>query len=209
MNCGSVVYRFMMPRYCPELAPLPDAAPPPFAFSRLSWASARSTEARFGYVECEVAMFKRLISTPINAHGAHEATAHDLFVFMSCQLTMSHKGGQEGFAYTPQKAMMIVACLIEVTKGAILILPAKMQCAVIQAVSRLGLYFSHGPASNLRLEKPGPFSPTSGLSTKKGSRTDITNVTIEKETRAIEPILPTLPVRSPAALTAGGASYRR
>lgn len=107
---------------------------------------------------------------------------------------------------------MIVACFMEVTKGAILILHAKMQCATTHAVSRLGLRFSQGPASNLRLdegEKPGPFSLCSGFSTKKGSRTDVMNVTIEKETRAVEPILPTLPVMSPAALISGGASYRR
>ena len=77
MNCGSVVYRFMMPRYCPELAP-PLDAPPAFAFSRLSWASEMSIEARFGCVECEVAVFRRLISTPRKANGAQEATAHDL-----------------------------------------------------------------------------------------------------------------------------------
>lgn len=115
-------------------------------------------------------------------------------------------------AYTPQQAMMIVACLIEVTKGAMLMLQAKMQCAVIHAVSRLGLYFSHALAPNFgraACEKLGPFSPSSGLSTKKGSRTDITNVTIEKETSAVEPILPTLPVRSPAARTSAGASNRR
>ena len=110
--------------------------------------------------------------------------------------------------------MMIVACLIEVTKGAMLMLHAKMQCAVIQAVSRLGLYFSHALAPNFGLaacEKLGPFSPpsASGFSTKKGSRTDMTNVTIEKETSAVEPIRPTLPVRSPAARTSAGASYRR
>lgn len=119
------------------------------------------------------------------------------------------------FTYTPQKAMMIVACLIEVTNGAMLMLPAKMQCAVIHAVNKLGLYLSQALAPNFGLvawcEKLGPFSPpsASGFSTKKGNRTDMTNVTMEKETSAVEPILPTLPVRSPAARTSAGASYRR
>jgi hypothetical protein len=77
MNCGSVVYRFMMPRYWPELAPPleEDAAP----FSRLDWASGRSMEERFGCEECEVEVLRRLISTPRKAKGAQQATDHDLY----------------------------------------------------------------------------------------------------------------------------------
>lgn len=107
---------------------------------------------------------------------------------------------------------MIVADLRLLTKGAIIILPAKMQCAVIHAVSRLGLYFAHPLPPDLPAggrEKPGSFSSSSGLLTKKGSRTDITKVMIEKEMRAMDPMRPILPVRSPPALTLGGASYLR
>jgi hypothetical protein len=108
--------------------------------------------------------------------------------------------------YTPQQAMMMVACLKLLTKGAMTMLPAKIQWAVVHAVSRLGLYFS-SPVKRLGgREKPGPLSSSSGLCTKNGRRTDITNVMTEKAMRAMEPMRPTLPVRSPAARTSGGAS---
>jgi negative regulator of replication initiation len=74
------------------------------------------------------------------------------------------------------------------------------------------LYFSSSDKPMMlfggREVKFGHFS-SSGLWTKKGSRTDMKNVMIEKAMRAVEPIRPTLPVRSPAALTSAGASYRR
>lgn len=92
-NCGSVVNRFMMPRYWPELAPPLDPLPA-FAFSMLS----RSSEARFGCVECEVALFSRLISTPRSANGAHEATAHELGYVSSQSL---HHGKGRGGLLTP------------------------------------------------------------------------------------------------------------
>jgi hypothetical protein len=111
--------------------------------------------------------------------------------------------------HTPQQAIMIVACLRLLTKGAMTILPAKIQCAVVHAVSRLGLYFSNPVSRFGGWVNPEPLSPSSGLCTKKGRRTDITNVMMEKAMRAIEPTRPTLPVRSPAALTSAGASYRR
>ena len=193
----------MMPRYWPELAPpLEEGALP---FSRLDCASGRSMEVRFGWAEWEVEVLRRLISTPRKAKGAQQATDHDL-----CCVSLDFKTDvMMVVAYTPQQAMMIVACLKLLTKGAMTILPAKIQCAVVHAVSRLGLYFASPVKCLGGREKPGPFSSSSGLCTKKGRRTDITNVMMEKAMRAMEPMRPTLPVRSPAALTSAGASYRR
>ena len=122
MNCGSVVYRFMMPRYCPELAPPLDGVLA-LAFSSLSWASDMSREVRFACVECEDAVFSRLISTPRNAKGAQQATDHDLPGVSS----KSHIRSTLLITYTPQKAIMMVACLKLFTKGAMHILLANMQ----------------------------------------------------------------------------------
>jgi hypothetical protein len=66
-----------MPRYWPELAPpLEEDALP---FSSLSWASGRSMEERFGRVEWDEVVLRRLISTPRKAKGAQQATDHDLY----------------------------------------------------------------------------------------------------------------------------------
>lgn len=193
----------MMPRYWPELAPpLEEDALP---FSSLSCASGRSIEVRFGWAEWEVEVLRRLISTPRKAKGAQQATDHDL----CCVNSDFMRHVIRVVAYTPQQAMMIVACLKLLTKGAMIILPAKIQCAVVQAVSRLGLYFASPVKCLGGREKPGPFSSSSGLCTKNGRSTDITKVMMEKAMRAMEPMRPTFPVRSPAALTSAGASYRR
>lgn len=146
-----------MPRYWPELAPpLEDDALP---FSRLSWASGRSMEERFGCAEWEEEVLRRLISTPRKAKGAQQATDHDLY----CVSVSFWYDGRMVIAYTPQQAMMIVACLRLLTKGAMIMLPAKIQCAVVHAVSRLGLYFSSPVKRFGEWEKPGPLSSSSGL----------------------------------------------
>jgi hypothetical protein len=109
--------------------------------------------------------------------------------------------------------MIMVALLKLRTKGAKTMELAKRQCEMVHAVSNDGLYFSNSvtmPAifCGGRGVKELAFS-SAGDFTKKGSNTDITNVMMLKAIRAIEPIRPTFPVRSPAALTSAGASYRR
>jgi len=112
----------MIPRYCPELAPPLDVVVA-VAFSSLSWASEMSREARFECVECEDAVFRRLISTPRNANGAQQATDHDL---PGVSLKV-HMYTTTVVTYTPQKAIIMVACLRLFTKGAMHMLPANMQ----------------------------------------------------------------------------------
>lgn len=89
---------------------------------------------------------------------------------------------------------------------------AKMQCEIVQAVRREGLYFSSLVTNDATLAggrevKPGASS--SGLLTNQGRVTDMMKVMIEKAIKAIEPIRPTCPVKSAAFLTSAGASYRR
>jgi hypothetical protein len=105
---------------------------------------------------------------------------------------------------------MIVALLKLCTKGAKIIELAKRQWEMVHAVSSEGLYFSNPVTTPAMLfggrgVNPGAF-PSSGDFTKNGSSTDITNVMTLKAMRAMEPMRPTLPVKSPAALTSGGAS---
>lgn len=106
--------------------------------------------------------------------------------------------------------MIKVAARKLLTNGAKIMELAKRQCAMVHAVSSDGLYFST-PATTVdsplggRGVKPFAFS-SSGDFTKNGSSTDITNVMMLKQIRAEEPMRPTLPVKSPAALTSAGAS---
>jgi hypothetical protein len=72
-------------------------------------------------VECEE-VFRRLISTPRKAKGAQQAIDHDLLLSVRYFL-----GGIRGITDTPQRAMMMVALLKLVTKGAHTMLPAKIQ----------------------------------------------------------------------------------
>lgn len=112
--------------------------------------------------------------------------------------------------YTPQTAIISVAARRLLTNGAKIMELANRQCDIVHAVSNEGLYFSTPdtmPAKFFggRGVKLGPLS-SSGDFTKNGSNTDITNVIMLKQMRAWEPMRPTFPVRSPAALTSAGAS---
>jgi hypothetical protein len=206
-NCGSVVYKFMMPRYFPVSPPelltsLFAASRPP---SRCSVAGGSySPELRrtwaYAWAFCEM----RFISTPRNAKGAQHATDQDLFVVNRVHCHAS------GRTYTPQTAIIKVALRKLRTNGAKTMELANRQCAMVQAVSSEGLYFSISlsmPATLFggREVKPGTFS-SAGDFTKNGSNTDITNVMMLKAMRAVEPTRPTFPVKSPDALTSAGAS---
>jgi hypothetical protein len=105
---------------------------------------------------------------------------------------------------------MKVALLKLLTNGAKIMEPANKQCEIVHAVSSEGLYFSNSVTMPAMLfggrgVKLGVVS-SSGDFTKKGSSTDMTKVMMLKAMRAMEPIRPTLPVKSPAALTSAGAS---
>jgi hypothetical protein len=129
----------MMPRYWPELAPPEEEVPSSRLLERCGamGVASRSMDERFEWVGCEE-VFRRLISTPRKAKGAQQATDHDLH-FVSRGI---FEAGMNIITYTPQTAMMMVALLRLVTKGAMIMLPAKIQWATVHAVSRLGLYFS-------------------------------------------------------------------
>lgn len=118
-----------------------------------------------------------------------------------------------GVTYTPQTAIMKVTAFKLRTNGANIMELANKQCEIVHAVSSEGLYFSilvKRPAISFggRGVNAGVLS-SAGDWTMNGSRTDMTKVMIEKDMRAMEPTRPTLPVRSPAALTSAGASYLR
>ena len=100
---------------------------------------------------------------------------------------------------------MKVTALRLCTNGANIIELAKRQCAIVQAVSREGLYFSTPVAAPAILFGVRDVK-SSGDLTMKGSIIDITNVMMLNEMSAVEPTRPTLPVRSADALTSAGAS---
>jgi hypothetical protein len=74
-NCGKVVYRFMMPRYLPELAPPDELADSSGLWRGMGEARERGMEGRrVWWVDCE----RRFISTPRKAKGAQQATDQEL-----------------------------------------------------------------------------------------------------------------------------------
>jgi len=103
----------------------------------------------------------------------------------------------------------MVADLSDWTNGAKIMEPANIQCETIQVVSKDGLYFSTSMTKEAMLAGGRGVNPcisSSGLLTKNGRTTDMTNVMIEKAISAMEPIRPTWPVKSPPTLASAGAS---
>jgi hypothetical protein len=206
-NCGNVVYRFIIPRYLPVSPPellislLASSNPP----SRCRVAGGSySPELRRTWAYAWAFCVMRFISTPRNAKGAQHATDQDLL-----NVNRAHCHAWL-MTYTPQTAIIKVALRKLRTNGAKTMELANRQCEIVHAVSSEGLYFSRSLSTPLdffegREAKAGTLS-SSGDFTKNGSNTDITNVMMLKAIRAIEPMRPTLPVKSPAALTSAGAS---
>jgi hypothetical protein len=120
---------------------------------------------------------RRLISTPMNANGAHEANAQGM----------------------PLIPTMVVANWRLRTKGAMSIAREKMKCDTSQPVRRSGLWSCHavrifesaggGRGVKGRLE-------SSGERIAMGSRMLAVKVTSEKITREREPMRPIAPRRS-------------
>jgi hypothetical protein len=142
----------------------------------------------------------------MKVNGAQHVIAHEL---LEGQISPTpHKRS----THIPHIATRTVAPYSEVTNGASIMDPAKMQCEIVHAVSRVGLYFSTSITIGAILAggrgvKSG-FSSSGGL-TIHGSMTEPANVIVEKAIRDMLPIRPTWPRVSSASLAAAGASYRR
>jgi hypothetical protein len=133
----------------------------------------------------------------MKAFGAQQAIAHGLS-------TMSYRSsGEEGKdTYSPQNPTILVANLKECAKGAKTIAQENIKCPHIQALRRSGLYFWNLVAI--------PAMAAGGRGVKLSSVGDLisrgkmrapTNVTKEKTTRDMLPILPMSPSTSFDCLT--------
>lgn len=148
-----------------------------------------------------------LISTPINVNGAQQASAHGLYDISRSSLQCVLEG-----THIPQTATRTVAKRSDVTNGANTIDPAKMRCATVHAVNKLGLrsttVLTMGAMLAGGLGVKSGFS-SSGDLTIHGSVMEPTKVTMEN---TINDMLPTRPISDSGSLdclTSGGASYRR
>lgn len=148
-----------------------------------------------------------LISTPMKAKGAQEASAHGLWKGY-CQ-TFREMGRKRDDTYMPHIETSVVANRSEVTNGARAIEPAKMRWEIIHAVMRSGLYSLIFVTIGAMLGggrgvKPG-FS-SSGERTTHGSSTDPAKVMMEKTMRERLPIRPISPRASLDSCAVFGAS---
>ena len=122
-NWGSVVYKFMMPRYLPELSPvwLLLASSSPWLRCRATGDSSSTEERpRWPYAWLFVEE-RRFISTPKNAKGAQQDIDHDL------RKVSTALPKPQYITYMPQTAIIIVAPFNDCTNGAMIIDDANIQ----------------------------------------------------------------------------------